>query len=473
MSAFGDDIAYPAPGVAFPSATCVAAAFDTNLTEKMGAVLAEETRARGAVCLLGPCVNIQRSPLGGRAFESPSEDPTVAGLFAAAYINGLEGSGVSSSLKHFVCNDQENDRNGSDSIVAARPLREVYMRPFQIALKRSAPSTIMASYNRLNGTHVSESHEILEGVLRKEWGFKDMLMSDWNGTYSCAEAINAGLDIEFPGPSRWRTKTLFDQSLEVNKITMRQINRNVARVLQWVQKLAKANANVVYGEDKAERTRTEARESDAKLLRKIAAEGAVLLKNDDNALPIRQGSVAVIGPLAKAQVYTGGGSARLLTAWGSTPYQGLEANAPDEVSLQYALGTSTARFMPMLDDNFTTDDGTIGFDIYHYPLTADGSMGQEWLVHDILTRSEVKYQDFGAPGLEEGYFAEMKTVFTSPITGEYDFGLCVTGKGWFWIDDKLVWSLTEYKKKGRSFYGSGTDEQCIRVQVEKGKVSTT
>jgi len=443
-----------------------------ELTKKMGAVLAEETRARGAVCLLGPCVNIPRSTLGGRAFESPSEDPTLAGHVTAAYINGLEGAGVSASLKHFVCNDQENDRNGSDSVVAPRPLREIYLRPFQIALRDSKPSSVMASYNRLNGIHVSESPELLQGVLRKEWGFDNLIMSDWNGTYSCAEALRAGLNIEFPGPSRWRTKTLFDQTYEVNKITMRDIDRNVTHVLRWVQGLVKANADLVYSKEKGERTRTECQDTDAKLLRQIAADGIVLLKNEDNILPLFKGKVAVVGPLAKAQVYTGGGSARLLTAWGVTPYQGLEAGKPDAVELSYELGTSTARWMPMLDDNFTTEDGTrVGFDIYHYPLKPDGTMGEQWLVHDVLTRSEVKYQDFGAPGLEDGYFGEIKTVFTSPITGEYDFGLCITGKGWFWIDDALVWSLTDYKKKGRSFYGSGTDEQYVRVKVEKDKVS--
>jgi beta-glucosidase len=438
----------------------------------MGTILAEETRARGAVCLLGPCINIQRSTLGGRAFESPSEDPTLAGHFAAAYINGLEGAGVSASLKHFVCNDQENDRNGSDSVVAPRPLREIYLRPFQLALQKSNPSAVMASYNRLNGTHVSESKEMLQAVLRKEWGFDNLIMSDWNGTYSTAEAINAGLNIEFPGPSRWRTKTLFDQTYEVNKITMREIDRNVTHVLKWVQSMVQRNTDLVYGKVKVERTRHECQESDAKLLRKIAGDGIVLLKNDDKVLPLGPGKVAVIGPFAKAQVFTGGGSARLLSAWGCNPYEALDAGKPDGVELSYTLGTSTARWMPMLDGNFTTEDGTkVGFDIYHYPLKPDGTMGESWLVHDVLKRSEVKYQDFGAPGLEDGYFGEIMTVFTSPITGEYDFGLCITGKGWLWVDDELVWSLTDYKTKGRSFYGSGTDEQYVRIKVEEGKVS--
>lgn len=152
----------------------------------MGKVLADETRVRGATCLLAPTINIQRSPLGGRAFESYAEDPTLSGQIAAEYINGLQDNGVSAAIKHFVCNDQEHDRMGQDSIVSPRALREVYLRPFQIAQAKAQPWSYMTSYNKVNGTHASESSWLLEEVLRKEWKADTLVMSDWTGVYSAA-----------------------------------------------------------------------------------------------------------------------------------------------------------------------------------------------------------------------------------------------------------------------------------------------
>jgi beta-glucosidase len=158
-----------APASALPNATAIGASFDTDLVAEAGALLAAETKARHAVCLLAPTINIQRSPVGGRAFESFSEDPTHSGLIAAAYVNGLQAQGVSATIKHFVANDQEHERMGEDSIVAERPLREIYLRPFQIAQKLAKPWAYMTSYNKLNGTHCNENKWLLDTLLRKEW----------------------------------------------------------------------------------------------------------------------------------------------------------------------------------------------------------------------------------------------------------------------------------------------------------------
>lgn len=167
------------PASALPNATALGATFSHDHLQKAGRLLAEEAKARGAVCLLAPTINIQRSPLGGRAFESYSEDPTLAGQLAADYVNGLQEGGVSATIKHFVGNDQEHERMGEDSIISERSLREVYLRPFQIAQERSNPWAYMTSYNKVNGTHVSESARLLREVLRKEWGHTGLIMSDW------------------------------------------------------------------------------------------------------------------------------------------------------------------------------------------------------------------------------------------------------------------------------------------------------
>lgn len=168
---------------------------------ELGLLLAKETKARKSVCLLAPTINIPSSPLGGRVFEQFSEDPTLSGYLAAAYINGLQEGGVSPTFKHFVGNDQEHERNGADSVIPARALREVYLRPFQIAQRLSKPWAYMTSYNKLNGAHCSENEWLLNTVLKKEWGFdKDgFIMSDWWGTYSIDLAIKNGLSLEMPG----------------------------------------------------------------------------------------------------------------------------------------------------------------------------------------------------------------------------------------------------------------------------------
>ena len=166
------------PAACFPCGTALGATWDSELMEAAGRLMAEESRAKGAAAILGPTVNIQRSPLGGRGFESFSEDPHLAGSLAAAEIRGIQESGIQATIKHFVCNDLEHERKAVDSIVSERALREIYLMPFQIAMRDADPKAFMTAYNKLNGLHCSENKRLLQGILRDEWGFKGMVMSD-------------------------------------------------------------------------------------------------------------------------------------------------------------------------------------------------------------------------------------------------------------------------------------------------------
>lgn len=168
-----------------PCGTGLASSFDLDLAREIGTQLGEECRAKGAHILLGPTINIQRSPLGGRGFESFSEDPHLSGKIAASYVNGLQSQGVAATMKHFVGNEQEFERFSNDSIIPDRALREIYLEPFRIAEAEAKPKCYMTSYNSVNGMHCSESKWLLDGILRKEWGFDGMVMSDWTGVYSC------------------------------------------------------------------------------------------------------------------------------------------------------------------------------------------------------------------------------------------------------------------------------------------------
>ena len=163
----------------FPCGTALGATWDTELLHKAGVAMGNEAKAKGVHLILGPTTNMQRSPLGGRGFESPSEDPILAGLISAALVNGIQDTGVQATIKHFVCNDQEHERNGTDAIVTERAFREIYALPFQLVVKESSPGAFMSGYNKVNGTHVSENPKILTKLLREEWGWKGMIMSDW------------------------------------------------------------------------------------------------------------------------------------------------------------------------------------------------------------------------------------------------------------------------------------------------------
>jgi beta-glucosidase len=459
-----------ARATALPNATCLASSFSTDLVHEAGGLLAVEAQARGAVCLLDPTVNIQRSPAGGRAFESFSEDPTVSGHVAAAYIQGLQAGGVSATIKHFVANDQEHERNGVNVVVAQRPLREVYLRPFQIAEKVAKPWAYMTSYSRLNGTHCSENPWLLKTLLRDEWGSDALVMSDWLGTYSATEAINAGLTLEMPGPTMWRSRRMIETLLSAHKIKPEALDARAAEVVAWVQKLAKINPELAFGPKGEEKTREDSRDKDGPLLRRLAGEGAVLLKNE-GVLPLRTGKVAIIGPNAKAAVVTGGGSAQLRSAWTVSPWQGLEGTAPDGVELSYSLGCVSAKFLPILGEDFTTPDGKPGFALNHYAIV-DGQVAAEPAVRDTHDVSKMLLADFRHPALGQHYVTEILATFTAPITGEYEFGVVVSGQGWLYVDDKLVIDNSTDQVMGESFFNNGTIEVRGTTKVEKGKVST-
>ncbi|KAE8543292.1 hypothetical protein D1P53_000783 [Cryptococcus gattii VGV] len=461
------------PATVLPNATALAATFSPTLPGEAARLLAKETKARSAVCLLAPTVNICRSPLGGRAFESFSEGPTLSGILAAKYINGLQSEGISATLKHFIANDQEHERMGQDAVIGERALREVYLRPFHIAQARADPWSYMTSYNKLNGTHCAEHPWLLKDLLRKEWGFDGLVMSDWMGTYSVSEAINAGLDLEMPGKARWRQLQLVRQMVNAHKILPATIDERVINLLRWVQKMATLNPDIVYErDDRKEWTRNEDREADAALVRKIGNEAIVLLKNENAVLPIKRGKVAVIGPNAKNSVITGGGSARLRPSWRATPWEGLVNNKPDDIELAYALGCKGSKFLPIFGSEFTSMDGETpgSFDLLHYAIDASGKQASKPAVSQVWHNSDIMLADFRHPDLGEDYFTEVHALFTAPITGHWDFEVSVTGQAWVYMDDQLVADLSKEQKRTSSFFGNGGNGTVFTVAVEKGTV---
>lgn len=282
--------------VCFPSGCLTACSFDRDLLEKMGEALGKECQAYEVGIILGPAVNIKRSPLCGRNFEYYSEDPYLTGEIAAAYINGVQSQGVGTSLKHFTMNNQEYRRMSYDAIVDERALREIYLTGYEIAVKKSQPYTLMCSYNKVNGEHTSESRRILTDILRDEWGFKGAVMSDWGAVHYRDRGIAAGLDLEMPG-NNWANREYISNAIADGTLTIEQLDICVDRIVTLVKRVKKHAENFEF-------------EKDHDLTRRIAEESIVLLKNRDGILPLKPDTrVAVLGEFAVKPRIQGGGSA--------------------------------------------------------------------------------------------------------------------------------------------------------------------
>ncbi len=284
------------PATCFPSAAATACSWDTELLYEIGKAIGEEAAANGVSLVLGPGLNIKRNPLCGRNFEYFSEDPYASGKLAAAYVKGMQSVGVGSCLKHFVANSQEYCRFSSNSVMDERTLREIYLAGFELAVRESKPRAVMSSYNRLNGVHTGECRRLIGDILRKEWGFDGMVVSDWGATFDRTAAVAAGCDLMMPGGSRYgRKRALAD--LKSGKLKSHELRACAERVLSFVSESQKTKFRPCDMQKHHE------------LCRKAAAESAVLLKNN-GALPIR-GTACFIGHMAKELRYQGVGSSHI------------------------------------------------------------------------------------------------------------------------------------------------------------------
>ena len=313
------------PATCFPTASCLASTWNAELIRNMGEALAEECIALNVDVLLGPGVNMKRSPLGGRNFEYFSEDPYLAGEMAASLINGVQSKGVGTSLKHYAANSQEFQRFSISAEIDERTLREIYLPAFEKAVKQAQPWTVMCSYNKINGTFGSEHYHLLTEILKNEWGFEGLVVSDWGAVRDRVAALKGGLDLEMPGPQARRINEVV-AAVRSGELDEAVLNKSVRRILRIV---FKAKETPKQGNFDAE--------AHHELARQVAAEGMVLLKNN-GLLPLKgQQRIAVIGNSAEHAHFQGGGSSHINATKVDAPFEALKARAGN-AELTYAPG---------------------------------------------------------------------------------------------------------------------------------------
>lgn len=291
------------PATCFPTASSTGSTWDPELLAEIGVALATESRALGVDILLGPGVNIKRSPLCGRNFEYFSEDPLHAGVLAAGYVQGVQSQGVGTSLKHYAVNNQETDRMRVDAQVDERSLREIYFPAFEHTIRDAQPTTVMCSYNKVNGTHASQNRWLLTDVLRTEWGFEGYVVSDWGAVVDPVAAVAAGLDLEMPSTGD-RSPQAIIAAVDSGTLEESALDEAVSRILTVHDRLLQAQRPAAAVDFDAHHA----------LARRAAAEGAVLLANDDQLLPLAAsegGAIAVIGEFARTPRYQGAGSSHV------------------------------------------------------------------------------------------------------------------------------------------------------------------
>lgn len=434
---------------AFPVGIAIGASWNPALARELGEALAEEVKSKNAHVSLAPTVNIQRTVTNGRNFECYSEDPMLSGELAVGMIEGLQAQGISATMKHFIGNESEIERTTMSSDIDERTLREVYLLPFEQAVKRAKTWGIMSSYNKVNGTYAAENHWVLTKVLREDWGYDGIVMSDWFGSRTTEPTVNGGLDLEMPGPTRDRGAKLVAavQAGTVSGAMVRARAGNMLRLMQRVGSLDDHRAFEERAEDKPEHRA---------LIRRAGAEGAVLLQND-GILPLaREGTIAVIGPNAKVAQIMGGGSAQLNPHYAVSPWDGLVAKG---ATLTYAKGCTNDRFEPVLKGKFAVE--------FFAGKTLQGEVKHRMDMADVTA--------FWIPPLGGGkvdpfnFSARISGTFVPEASGVHRVGVFAAGYARVLLDGRVIANAWDGWTKGATFFEEGCDEVVGETLLEAGR----
>ena len=416
--------------VATPVGVALGATWNPTIVEKVGNVLGDELKAKGAHILLAPTVNIHRTPIAGRNFECYSEDPFLSGMLASAYVKGIQSKGVGACIKHFVANDQEFERFSMSSEVDERTLREIYLEPFRIAIRNSNPWSVMSSYNRVNGTYACENDHILLDILKGEWKYDGVVMSDWFGTYD-REVPNSGLDLEMPGAARWMSEEHVKRALDDGPLTEDMLNDKARRLLSVLEKAG------LFTHPELQPERADDKPQHRRILREAAHEAIVLLKND-GTLPLKKvKSIAVIGPYAQTAQILGGGSSSVTPHYAVSPYEGIKNRAGDKIKVATAPGCFIYKNLPApAPETLSTADGRRGLSLSLF----NGTEFAGDPVHtEVTTRVQYGWFENTVPNVNnESFSLRLEGFFTPQQSGLHALALAAVGWGKVYLDEQLI-----------------------------------
>lgn len=427
------------PATAYPGGIALAATWNTELAEQIGIEFGRDARAKGAHFLLAPGVNIYRASINGRNFEYMGEDPYLAGQLAVAYIKGVQSQGVAATVKHFVANNSEFDRNNADSIVDQRTLREIYLPAFEAAVIEGEVGAIMAGYNLTNGAYMSQHRYLNNDIAKGEWGFDGVIMSDWISTYDTIGMANGGLDIEMPYPTHFNREALMS-ALEAGEVSLATLDDKVRRILRIAERFGWLDR------DQLDRSIPRYNVAGRKAALQGAREGTVLLKNDKALLPLSSDAVEtilVVGPNAHPAVVGGGGSSKTDPFTAVSMLEGLAEIAGDTITVLHDDGV-----LPFVDlvrnTQFSTDETGVTAGMNAEYFASDDLSGDP-----VITRVEPRPEIGLGQDYPPGTASERWTgYYTTESDGTYDVAVAAAGdRGGYYrvlINDELVfdsWTL--------------------------------
>ena len=442
----------------FPCGVAMAATWDTSLMARFGEALADETRAKGRNLLLGPCVNIHRFPAGGRNFESYGEDPWLTARLAVNYIKALQSHDVIASVKHFALNNQEWRRTEVNVLADERAMREIYLPSFEAAVKEAGVYTVMSAYNKVNGWWCSENKALLNNILKSEWGFQGLVVSDWVSTHSTVNAANNGLDLEMPVGDVFSMVNLKKAVLE-GKVLTEMINDKVSRIL-WVK--FKAG---LFDKTFASDTTILTGEGHKKLALEFAKESIVLLKNEKNLLPLNLNKIkkiAVIGPNAAIARVGGGGSSRVNPYYSVSPLKGIKQIVNDDTEVIFSQGDEL-RSSPLLPvaNQFLQPEGLTGAGLKAEFFNNIKLEGKPALTRTDSTLYFIWEDNYPGPGIgKDSYSVRWSGFITPPVSRIYTF---------YTASDDGIRLFINGKKLIENWSDHGTTVDSAKIELVAGK----
>ena len=441
---------------AFPTGVSMASTWNPALIEELARALAEETLAVGCDILLGPCVNIVRTPIAGRNFESYGEDPYLTGQIGTAYVKGLQSAGVGASLKHYAANNQEIERMRGSSEVDERTLREIYLPHFETIVKEAKPWTVMCAYNRINGEYASQHFHLLNEILKDEWGFEGVVVSDWTANHTITESLEGGLDLEMPGPALYYGDLLF-KAVNNWQIEESVIDQAARRVLRMVAQ---------SGRTESERPAGAANTPEHQALARHVSEEAIVLLKNTGALPLKPETIstlAVIGSAAEELSTGGGGSAFTEPPYRSSPLSALRQKLGQHVEVRYEPGADNWIELPVMKAAYiSAAGGESGFKAEYFK--GHGLQGEP-----AMTRVDPRLDFFwfsAGPSAEAGpvYSARWSGKLRAPATGRYAFNLSTVGSARLLLDGQQIASAGSGEGGDASFTGFEQGETAVALE---------